>query len=155
MPKVITNLCIVHQGPKVLLGMKKRGFGEGKWNGYGGKVAPGESIEEALYREVKEEANIEIKNPQKIGILDFFFPDTGLEIENHVYKVTEFEGAPIETEEMRPEWFDVTKLPFDKMWRDDPYWFGMLLADKKFKGKFTFGKDEEILEKELEEVEYL
>lgn len=31
----------------VLLGMKKRGFGAGKWNGFGGKVQPGETIEEA------------------------------------------------------------------------------------------------------------
>lgn len=34
----------------VLLGMKKRGFGAGKWNGFGGKVQPGETIEEAARR---------------------------------------------------------------------------------------------------------
>ncbi|CAN0505072.1 unnamed protein product, partial [Ectocarpus sp. 12 AP-2014] len=32
---------------EILLGMKKRGFGEGKWNGFGGKVESGESVEEA------------------------------------------------------------------------------------------------------------
>jgi 8-oxo-dGTP pyrophosphatase MutT (NUDIX family) len=37
--------------------MKKRGFGEGRWNGVGGKVEPGESIEAALIREAKEEVN--------------------------------------------------------------------------------------------------
>jgi 8-oxo-dGTP pyrophosphatase MutT (NUDIX family) len=33
---------------KILLAMKKRGFGEGKWNGVGGKREPGESIEGAV-----------------------------------------------------------------------------------------------------------
>ncbi len=35
---------------RVLLGMKKRGFGAGKWNGFGGKVDPGETIVEAAAR---------------------------------------------------------------------------------------------------------
>jgi hypothetical protein len=32
------TLCMVHQDNKLLLGMKKRGFGEGRWNGFGGKL---------------------------------------------------------------------------------------------------------------------
>lgn len=43
----------------VLLGLKKRGFGTGKWNGFGGKVEPGETIRQAAIREMKEEAGIE------------------------------------------------------------------------------------------------
>jgi hypothetical protein len=43
----------------VLLGLKKRGFGAGKWNGFGGKVEQGESIRTAAIREMKEEAGIE------------------------------------------------------------------------------------------------
>ncbi|MEK7165153.1 MAG: DNA mismatch repair protein MutT, partial [Patescibacteria group bacterium] len=42
MQKVLT-LCIVHQNEKVLLGMKKRGFGAGRWNGFGGKLQDGET----------------------------------------------------------------------------------------------------------------
>jgi hypothetical protein len=59
----------------------------------------------------------------------------------------------VETEEMRPEWFDVGKMPFAEMWIDDPYWINMFLEDKKFKGKFIFGENEEILSYQLEEVE--
>ncbi|KAM6196845.1 oxidized purine nucleoside triphosphate hydrolase isoform 2-T2 [Sarcoramphus papa] len=44
------TLVLVVQPPRVLLGMKKRGFGAGLWNGFGGKVQPGESIEEAARR---------------------------------------------------------------------------------------------------------
>lgn len=47
--KLLTLVLVVQPG-KVLLGMKKRGFGAGKWNGFGGKVEPGESIEEAAKR---------------------------------------------------------------------------------------------------------
>ncbi|TSC68139.1 MAG: 7,8-dihydro-8-oxoguanine triphosphatase [Parcubacteria group bacterium Gr01-1014_72] len=56
--KIITTLVIVHTHPKVLLGYKKRGFGMGRWNGFGGKARAGEIIEDAARRELKEEAGI-------------------------------------------------------------------------------------------------
>ena len=39
----------------MLLGMKKRGFGTGKWNGFGGKVEVGETVADAAQRELEEE----------------------------------------------------------------------------------------------------
>ena len=42
-------------GKRVLLGMKKRGFGAGMWNGFGGKVELGETVEEGARRELEEE----------------------------------------------------------------------------------------------------
>ena len=44
----------------VLLGMKKRGFGVGKWNGFGGKVQEGESIRDCARRETLEECGLEV-----------------------------------------------------------------------------------------------
>lgn len=38
------TLIVVCNEDKILLGFKKRGFGAGKWNGFGGKVEPGENI---------------------------------------------------------------------------------------------------------------
>jgi len=58
--KKIQTLCLIHQHPKILLGMKKRGFGQGRWNGFGGKVAPEETVLEAAKREMLEEAGLEI-----------------------------------------------------------------------------------------------
>ena len=133
--------------------MKKRRFGVGKWNGYGGKVEGSETIEESLHREIMEEGGIEVKNPQKLGILEFEFPHTGLVIENHVFKAVDFIGEPVETEEMRPKWFPENEMPFKDMWADDPYWIKMFLENKKFKGRFVFGENEEILDSQLEEVE--
>lgn len=49
-PSKLFTLIIVRNGDKTLLGFKKRGFGVGKWNGFGGKVEPGETIIDAAKR---------------------------------------------------------------------------------------------------------
>ncbi|XP_044836569.1 7,8-dihydro-8-oxoguanine triphosphatase isoform X3 [Mauremys mutica] len=43
------TLVLVVQPQQVLLGMKKRGFGAGRWNGFGGKVQVDETIEQAAH----------------------------------------------------------------------------------------------------------
>lgn len=153
MTKLITTLCVVHQSDRILIGMKKRGFGTGRWNGFGGKVKPGETIEETAARETREEAGIEILDAEKIGIIDFEFQTNGERIEVNIFKIKKFSGEPREGEEMRPRWFDVDEIPFETMWPDDKFWMPMFLAGKKFTGRFVFGENDVILEKELEEVE--
>lgn len=37
---------------------------------------------------------------------------------------------------MRPQWFEVDKIPFEKMWADDVHWFPLLLRNTPFKGEF-------------------
>ncbi|OGI95845.1 hypothetical protein A2917_01170 [Candidatus Nomurabacteria bacterium RIFCSPLOWO2_01_FULL_42_17] len=153
--KLVTTLCIVHQHPRVLLGMKKRGFGAGRWNGFGGKIADGESIEDAARREIEEEAGIKIKNINKVGIIHFEFKGNPEILEVHIFKGDDFIGEPRESEEMKPQWFYIDEIPFAEMWPDDIHWMPLFLKDKKFKGRFLFGESDIILEKELEEVEYL
>jgi len=48
--------------------MKKRGFGVGKWNGYGGKLEEGESIERCATRELEEECGIVSHNMIRKGM---------------------------------------------------------------------------------------
>lgn len=151
--KKILTLCIVYRHPKILLGMKKRGFGAGRWNGFGGKVTPGETIEDAAKREVKEEAGIDIGNMEKFGILDFEFKGDPEILQVHIFKSDDFSGEPAESEEMKPQWFDIDEIPYDVMWPDDEYWLPLLLVGKKFKGKFVFGESDIILEQKLEEAE--
>lgn len=160
--KIITTLCIVHQHPRVLLGMKKRSFGAGRWNGFGGKVLEGETIENSLRRELEEEAGIKAKDLEKIGILDFEFtekPEMILEV--NIFKCKDFIGKPVESEEMKPQWFFTDEIPFREMWPDDVYWMPFFLKDKKFKGKFVLDKpsDKEhtsrILSRDLSEVKEL
>jgi 8-oxo-dGTP pyrophosphatase MutT (NUDIX family) len=99
--------------------MKKRGFGAGKWNGFGGKVESGESFEEAAIRELHEECSIRCSNLSSIGYLVFRMEDDRKFMKVHVYETWEFEGMAIESDEMRPEWYHEHDIPFSKMWPDD------------------------------------
>ena len=49
--KLLTLLFVLERArARVLLGLKKRGFAKDRWNGFGGKVDPGETIEAAAKR---------------------------------------------------------------------------------------------------------
>lgn len=152
MKKQLT-LCMIYEHPRILLGMKKRGFGAGRWNGFGGKLEEGESLEEAAKRELKEEAGIAATGIEKRGVLTFEFKTTGEIVEVHVFQVNGFSGNPEESEEMRPQWFDVAGIPYDEMWPDDRFWLPLFLEGKNFKGRFAFGENDTILDRELSEIE--
>lgn len=139
MKKQLT-LTIVYQDRKVLLGLKKRGFGVGRWNGFGGKVEEGETIEEAARRELQEESGLVANKIDKVGVLDFGFENDPKILQVHIFCVISFNQEPVETEEMKPQWFEIDKIPFDSMWSDDVYWFPYFLDGKKFEGKFLFDR---------------
>ena len=160
MKKVLT-LCLIQKEDKILLGMKKRGFGVGRWNGFGGKLDGGETIEQGAKREILEESEIEAQEISKKGIITFEFENQPKTLEVHIFKIEKFSGEAQETEEMKPQWFSINEIPFDKMWTSDLYWFPLFLEDKKFKGYFLFDcpSDSEysskIIKHNLEEVENL
>lgn len=152
MIKKILTLCLAERDGMILLGMKKRGFGVGRWNGFGGKVEEGESIEDGARRETLEECGIVVGHMEEVGIHHFYFeknPDEYLE--THVFRILSCTGDPVETEEMRPEWFALDAIPFDTMWPDDRYWMPIFLAGKKFRTRFVFGENDVILEREVRE----
>jgi 8-oxo-dGTP diphosphatase / 2-hydroxy-dATP diphosphatase len=153
--KIITTLCLAREDDKILLGFCKRGLSKGLWNGFGGKVHEGETIEEAAKRETREEAGIDILAMEKIGIIDFVWQDNLEAIQVHVFSVKDFFGQPKETKEMKPEWLKIEKLDFGKMWADDEYWYPLFLSGKKFKGNFLFDQNNKVLDYKLEEVKVL
>lgn len=149
----ILTLCLIHDHPRILLGMKKRGFGQGRWNGFGGKLKAGESIEDAAKREILEESGLIAHDLEKFGVIDFEFTTNQEEIlEVHIFRVLKYEGEPTESEEMKPAWFHPDEIPFAEMWPDDIHWFPMFLRGSKFRGRFLFGEEDVVLEKELVEV---
>ncbi|XP_064415071.1 oxidized purine nucleoside triphosphate hydrolase [Latimeria chalumnae] len=151
----LLTLVLVVQPQRVLLGLKKRGFGVGRWNGFGGKVQSGETIEEAAKRELQEESTLTVDTLDKIGQIKFEFVGETEILDVHIFRVESYQGDPKETEEMRPQWFDLDKIPFDQMWPDDIFWFPMMLQKKKFLGYFKFQGHDHILESKLQEVENL
>ncbi|CAO3652253.1 unnamed protein product [Cunninghamella blakesleeana] len=130
---------------KILLGLKKRGFGKDKFNGFGGKVEPGETILAAAYRELEEEAMIKAEEMEKVGVNLFTFENDPMALEVHVYKFTRFTGEPTETEEMRPEWFDYKDIPYEQMWADDKYWLESMFNNQPFLGEYHFAQDQKTI----------
>jgi 8-oxo-dGTP diphosphatase/2-hydroxy-dATP diphosphatase len=150
--KLLTLAFAIEDG-RILLGMKKRGLGKGRWNGFGGKVQDGESIAAAAKRETAEECGIAIMEMEKVGIHEFEFEsERGTILEVHVFRITRFAGTPVETEEMCPHWFSLQAIPYDDMWADDRYWLPLFLAGKKFRTKILFGGNDSVLEQEIRVV---
>ncbi len=153
LPHKLMTLCIIHDTNhhRILLGMKKRGFGQGRWNGFGGKVAPDESIHDAALRELHEEVGIIPHELAERGFILFEFEDNPQKLEVHLFSAHSFDGIPTESEEMRPQWFDCDKIPYAEMWQDDKYWLPLFLKGKNLEGYFLFDKDDKVLKKELRE----
>lgn len=138
---------------KVCLAMKKRGFGEGKWNGVGGKPELDESVEQASIRETKEEVGVDLLKQIKVAEIKFIFPYMSeWDQVVHIYLSENWDGEPTESEEMRPKWFNPESLPFDSMWNDDPHWLPLILEGKKLRARFVFSEGEQIKEKAVKIV---
>lgn len=152
------TLLLIRSGDKILLAMKKRGFGEGKWNGVGGKIEPGETLEGALVRETKEEIGVTPKSWQAVAELDFIQDAETTDpwhMYVYAYMCEEWEGEPTESEEMRPQWFEMGDFPYKDMWDDDPFWLPQVLEGKKVVGTFTFDSEDKLLTQTVSEVEFL
>lgn len=146
---------MIYDNEKILLGMKKRGFGAGRWNGFGGKVLEGESIEETLPRELLEEAGIVADNLISRGQLNFTFEENDDEVEVHLFSASSFSGQVVETEEMKSQWFAQSEIPYAEMWSDDIYWLPPLLVGKNIKAQFHFDnpQSQTILKKSVEKYD--
>lgn len=153
----ISTLCFLKNDEQILLGMKKRDFGKGRWNGIGGKVEEGENIKVAAIRELQEEIGVVCREAdlKQVAVLKFRSDNQKLDWDAHVFFIDTWEGEPVESDEMLPKWFLKDRLPFSEMWPDDTFWFPYLLSGKFIQGKFTLDAEgENILEHEITEVRF-
>nr|XP_009688371.1 PREDICTED: 7,8-dihydro-8-oxoguanine triphosphatase isoform X1 [Struthio camelus australis] len=106
-----------------------------------------------FYRELLEESGLTVDTLQKMGQITFEFVGNSELMEVHIFRADDFHGEPTESDEMRPQWFQLDEVPFNHMWADDVYWFPLLLQKKLFRGYFKFQGQDTILEHTLKEVE--
>ena len=139
-PEERATLVFVVRDGHVLLIHKKRGLGAGKINGPGGRIAPGEEPRHGAIREAQEELDVTPTGVVRCGELSFQFTD-GFSLLVHVFKATDYEGEPRETEEAIPLWTPLDQIPYDRMWADDRIWMPLMLAGRTFQGRFLFDGD--------------
>lgn len=140
------TLCLPMDKVQVLLGMKRKGFGEGKWNGFGGKPELGETIRQAAIRELKEESGliVEDENLHTAGYLVFLFPDKmNLNRAVNVFIASRWKGMLTISDEMSPAWFKFDKIPFKSMWPDDAEWLPYVLKGCFVTGCYIFDESME------------
>lgn len=154
--KICTLVFLVKDG-QILLAMKKRGFGANRYNGVGGKLEPNESMEAALVREAQEEIGATPTHYWKVAEHDFTQYEEGVpwHMYVHAYLCDEWEGMPIETDEMAPKWFAIEDIPYDKMWEGDTYWLPQVLNGGKVNGQYIFDKNDTILSHVIDIVDEL
>ncbi len=142
---------MIYDDQRILLGMKKQGFGAGKWNGFGGKVESNETIEQAAIRELNEEIGLTATALTPRGVLNFYGEDSQYpHIEMHIFAVEQYSGEPIESAEMKPQWFLHADIPYDAMWPDDPHWLPHFLAGKDVSGDVYFDANGTLLHHTIE-----
>ena len=103
----LTVLCLIENGDKLLLQNRVKN----DWRGYtlpGGHVELGESFVDACVREVKEETNLDIKNPKLVGVKQF--PGEAGRYIVFLFKTTEFSGNLISSDEGKMEWKEYSEL---------------------------------------------
>jgi 8-oxo-dGTP pyrophosphatase MutT (NUDIX family) len=141
---------------EVCLAMKKRGLGEGLYNGTGGKVEPGETIVHAACREAQEEINVSInpQNLEKVAELHFRFEvEPQWDQVGNVFICKDWQGEPAESEEMKPEWFSIKDIPFERMWASDRVWLPRVLAGENVHGVLLLGEANTVTSIDLETVQ--
>lgn len=141
------TLVLPVDGSNVLLAMKKKGFGMGQWNGFGGNVEDYDSsLEAAAVRELKEESKL-VADPadlSEIADISFYFTDHPEWNQRMlVYLLRKWAGEPVETDEMKPFWFHERLVPYRSMWLADEGWMPLALRGDYVQAEVTYeGKGE-------------
>ena len=124
---MMTVLCYIEHNDRYLMlhrTKKKDDLNAGKWLGVGGKLEPGETPEEALVREVKEETGLTLTSYTRRGLVTF----VSGEYTEYLFLFTadKFKGSLIECEEGLLKWVekcDILSLP---LWEGDAVFLSLL-----------------------------
>ncbi|MFI5350376.1 MAG: NUDIX domain-containing protein [Elusimicrobiota bacterium] len=138
---IAATLCYVRSGGRTLMLHRNKKQGDvhlGKWNGLGGKIDPGESPDDCVVREVREESGLTISDARLRGVLTFPAFRDGEDWLVFVYTSTRFEGELGECSEGELSWVDDAKILDLPLWEGDRIFLPWLKADRFFSAKFTY-----------------
>jgi 8-oxo-dGTP diphosphatase len=140
----LATLCYVRQAGRTLMLHRISRANDihlGKWNGLGGKLEAGESPEQCVIREVREEAGLELRSPRYHGLL-IFANFKGDDWYVWVFSADEFDGEVAESSnEGRLEWIadeNLTSLP---LWPSDLIFLPWLKEERIFSARFQYDDD--------------
>jgi NAD+ diphosphatase len=101
-------MALVHRDGELLL-TRKPGYALGRYTVVAGFVEAGESLEQCLAREVKEEVGVDIRNPRYFGSQPWPFPNSLVMAFSAEWAAGEVVPDPGELEDAR--WFPLDALP--------------------------------------------
>lgn len=138
---ICASLCYVQKGGRTLMLhriKKKNDIHEGKWNGLGGKMDPGETPEECVIREVREESGLRIQSPDLRGILMFPNFDGANDWLVFLFIARRFSGRIQDCDEGHLEWIPNAKVPKLPLWDGDRIFLKWLKQKRFFSAKFVY-----------------
>jgi 8-oxo-dGTP diphosphatase len=137
----LATLAYIRQGGKTLMvhrNKKVNDMHQGRWNGLGGKFEAGETPEECVIREIREESGLTARNPKLKGFLSFPGFSNDEDWYAFVFVVSDFEGELSESPEGDLRWIDDDTLPDLFLWEGDLIFLPWLDRPGFFSGKFTY-----------------
>lgn len=142
--KVATSCYITKDNKTLMLHRikKKDDVHKGRWIGLGGKIEQGETPEDCVIREVKEESGLTLKNPILRGILTFPKFDKNEDWYVFLYTATEVEGELQECNEGVLQWIDNDKILDLNILEGDKLFLGWLKQYKMFSAKLVYDNGE-------------
>ncbi len=138
---ILATLCYLRQRGRTLMIHRVKRPGDmhyGKWNGLGGKLHPGESPEECVIREVREESGLLISRPALKGVLTFPSFNRGDDWYVFVFTASQFRGQLAESAEGHLQWVDNRELLKLELWEGDRIFLPWLDRRKLFSAKFNY-----------------